>query len=159
MRGQIANDDVALVELAQPVTELAPALIAGAPIHSGELVQILGKGATGNGAVGQHGAHRTALRRAFNRLSTVDDKWLAYHFNKDGMAHSLEGMSGSGDSGGPLLVQRGGDWTLAGIASFKYVEGDPTAFKPGVYGQLSYNFRVSYYLPWIAQVTGMQEFR
>lgn len=159
MRGQTLSDDIALIELVDAVSDVAPALMAESNPASGELVQILGKGATGNGETGQRGAQRTELRYAFSHLNSVDAKWLTYRFKRGNAAHPLEGMSGGGDSGGPLLVQENGNWRLAAIAAFKYVEGDPTTFKPGVYGQLSYNLRVSYYRPWIAQITGRPSFQ
>lgn len=154
MRQQLLNDDIALIELIDPVADVVPAAIAHVPAVPGDLVRILGKGATGTGELGQRGPQRTELRQAFSQLHSADPKWLSYRFRRGSAAHALEGVTGGGDSGGPLLIQDKGTWMLAGIAAFKYVEGDPTMYKPGLYGELSYSLRLSYYIPWITQVTG-----
>ena len=53
-----------------------------------------------------------------------------------------------GDSGGPLVCKAGGNWKLAGDASFVY--GDCETDYPSVYG------RVAHFADWIRQVTELK---
>jgi secreted trypsin-like serine protease len=79
----------------------------------------------------------------------VDGKWLSYRFDSGSKAHPLEGMLGDGDSGGPVLIQANGSWKLAGLAAWKAWQGDLANFRAGIYGQVSYQVRVSHYAEWI----------
>jgi len=154
MRWQAASDDIALIKLAEPVTDVTPVAIHRAGDEMGKLVKLLGKGATGNGRDGQdpHSPHRTQLRRAFNLVTVADTRWLGYRFDAPGAAHPLEGMVGSGDSGGPMLLEVDGEWHLAGLASWTYYEGDVAAYRAGVYGLSSRYLRISRYAAWIDDV-------
>ena len=150
-----ASDDIALVKLKQPVTDVAPVTLYTQSDEAGKLFKILGKGATGTGAVGQdpNGSHRTELRRAFNRITAAEGRWLTYTFHKPPAALPLEGITGDGDSGTPLLIQVGGEWQAAGLASWKRGVGNAIIRTSGLYGQTVYNVRVSHYLDWIKSVT------
>ena len=154
MEFQASNKDIALVKLVQPVTDVAPAILYQGHDELGKLVKLMGKGATGNGADGEdpRSLHRTALRRAFNSITSADGPWLGYVFDTGPAALALEGMGGSGDSGGPVLIKVNGQWQLAGLAAWKLVQGNAAAFRPGVYGQTSYNVRLSSYAEWIETV-------
>lgn len=157
-----SSDDVALLKLAQPVTDVAPAAIyKGSDELVGQIVKIIGKGATGTGASGydRNGPHRTELRRAFNKITSAHGRWFCYVFDKPPSALPLEGISGNGDSGGPALIQVEDQWRLAGLASWdaryertRVAQGDFTAFRPGLYGQISCNVRLSHYVGWINSV-------
>lgn len=125
--------------------------------HVGQLIKIVGKGATGKGATGNGAngyeftsSHRTELRRAFNKVSSRDGRWLCYVFDQPSDAVPLEGGSGSGDSGGPVLVQSAKDWLLAGLASWS--DPQSSARTPGKYGQITCNVRLSHYRDWIDSV-------
>ncbi len=126
-------------------------------------VQLVGKGATGNGADGQdpESPHRTVLRRAFNVLVGADSRYVWYRFDPPSSALPLEGATGSGDSGGPLLVGEGSAQQLVGLASWsRYPPGHPflkeyaagRAFKEGLYGEIVYGVRISRYVEWIERV-------
>ena len=149
-----ASDDVALVKLAQPVTDVAPVALYTGSDELGKIVELLGKGATGTGATGQdpHGSHRTQLRRAYNRIIAVEDRWLCLTFHKPPAALPLEGITGDGDSGGPLLLKVGDRWQVAGLASWKRGKDNAILLHPGFYGQTTYNVRVSHYAAWIKDV-------
>lgn len=151
MNYHLKSNDIALLKLAAPVRDVTPAQLYTGHVQVGEVVEIIGKGATGTGLTGfgSTSPHRTALRRAFTRLSSIQNRWLAYTFEKPPLALPLEGMAGSGDSGGPVLVNVRGHWQVAALASFKLVNGDARAFRDGTYGTTTYNVRVSYYKPWI----------
>ena len=149
-----SSDDIALIRLTEAVTDVAPAVLHREGDELGRLVKLFGKGATGNGAEGQDrgGPNRTVLRHAFNRIASAEGRWLGYVFDAGDAAHALEGMPGNGDSGGPVLVEVDGQWQLAGLASWKYWEGDLAGFKAGFYGQTSYQVRLSSYVAWIESV-------
>ena len=153
-----ASNDIALVKLAEPVTDVAPARIHHGELARGRLVKLIGKGGTGNGIDGMpaHGSHRTELRRAYNNISGVDGRWLSYTFDSGEAALDLEGMGANGDSGSPLLVEAGGQWEVAGLASYKSIVGPLVENRVGVYTQQSYNLRVSQYDAWIASVTASE---
>lgn len=147
-----SSDDIALIELTQPVTDVAPAAIYKDGDEFGQVVKIMGKGATGNGATGYEfsDSHRTELRRAYNKITSADDRWLCYIFDKPSDALPLEGGSGSGDSGGPVLIQTEKDWLLAGLTSWS--DPQSTNRTPGRYGQITCNVRLSHYKTWIESV-------
>jgi hypothetical protein len=149
-----SSADLALIKLAQPVADVAPALLYRGKDELGRIVKLIGRGATGTGVKGlkPHAPHRTALRRAYNTITTIDDRWLGYVFDKGPTAHKLEGMGGDGDSGGPLLIEIDDHWQLAGLVSWKLPEGDFRAFRAGLYGQTSFNVRLSRYVEWIETV-------
>lgn len=102
-----SSDDIALVKLAQPVTDVAPVAIYRDSYEPGQIVKIVGKGATGTGATGHdpRGPNRTELRRAFNKITSAYDRWLCYVFDEPPSALELEGVLGNGDSGGPVLIR------------------------------------------------------
>ena len=154
MEFQASNKDIALVKLVEPVVDVAPAILYQKKDELGKLVMLMGKGATGNGTDGEnpHSPHRAALRRAFNKITSADGPWLGYVFDTGPSALALEGMGGGGDSGGPLLVKIDDQWQLAGLAAWKFVEGNAAEFRPGVYDQTSYNVRLSSYVEWIETV-------
>lgn len=145
-----SSDDLALIRLVQPVDDVAPIEIHRTPAV-GDTLRVIGKGATGVGSHGhsQHGPNRTDLRHAFNTISSVDGRWLGYVFDAPPNALPLEGSAGNGDSGGPVLVAAGDAWQVAGITSWKHVEGDVTKTCPGRYGQLNYAVRLAHYADWI----------
>ena len=151
-----SSDDIALIELTQPVTDVAPAAINKGDDEFGQVVKIMGKGATGNGVTGYEFSdpHRTELRRAYNKITSADDRWLCYIFDKPSDALPLEGGSGSGDSGGPILIQTGKDWLLAGLTSWS--DAQSTIRTPGRYGQISCNVRLSHYNDWIESIISGQ---
>jgi secreted trypsin-like serine protease len=62
----------------------------------------------------------------------------------------LEGGSGSGDSGGPVLMRSGSDVFLAALASWS--DPQSTVRTPGRYGQITCNVRMSHYAGWIEGV-------
>jgi len=147
-----SSDDIALLKLAQPVTDVSPVAINKSDGEFGQIIKIIGKGATGNGVTGYEfsSSHRTKLRRAYNKVTSAHGRWFCYMFDKPSDALPLEGGSGSGDSGGPILIQAEKDWLLVGLTSW----ADPQSAirTPGRYGQISCNVRLSHYVKWIESV-------
>ena len=145
-----SSDDIALVKLVSPIRDVAPAKIYQGP-SLGKVVRIVGKGATGTGRAGHDpaGPNRTDLRHAFNVVSVSEGRWISYIFDKPPGALPLEGMAGNGDSGGPLLVGVGHHSQVAGLTSWKRVDGNPGTFRPGKYGQINFGVRLAHYADWI----------
>jgi len=149
-----ASDDIALLKLAQPVSDVSPVELYAKGDEMGQLVTIIGKGATaiGRAGYGPGDSHRTALRRASNKVSSADGRWFCYGFDRAPSALPLEGIAGNGDSGGPVLIGMQGQWSLAGLASWKAVQGNAATTRLGLYGQTSCNVRVSHYIGWIESI-------
>lgn len=149
--------DIALLELAKPVEDVEPVKLHLRPDELGRVVEILGKGATGNSltGAGPDAPHRTQLRRAYNRIASAKNQWLYYKFDCGSTALPLEGMTASGDSGGPVLIEDGGTWKLAGIAQGLYgTKSDLLAMRAGTFriglcGQVVSDTRISFYARWI----------
>lgn len=154
------SNDIALIELASPVTDVAPMPLYRRSNEKGNTVEIVGKGATGNGLTGEiiRGSHRTELRRAYNLVTGVSDHWLWYTFDAPPAAMPLEGFAGGGDSGGPVILDEKGKKELAGLTSWgKYpggLQGEAGlhGIKGGFYGEISYDVRISHYAGWIDKV-------
>lgn len=149
-----SSDDIALIQLAEPVRDVAPARIYNGSV-SGKIVRIMGRGATGTGLQGHslHGPHRTDLRQGYNRITLSEGRWIGYAFDKPPNALPLEATTGSGDSGGPILVAVDNEWHVAGIAAWKRGEVDGTEIHPGRYGEISYGVRLGHYAGWIETIT------
>lgn len=147
-----SSDDIALIKLARPITDVNPVAISPGDDEFGQTIKIIGKGATGDGVSGYEfsSSHRTDLRRAHNKVTSAHGRWLCYVFDDPSVALPLEGGSGSGDSGGPILVQTAEDWTLIGLTS--WVDPQSADRTPGRYGQISCNVRLSHYRDWIESV-------
>lgn len=147
-----ASDDIALIKLTKAVSDVSPVPINKGEREFNEIVEIIGKGATGNGDKGYQFSdpHRTELRRAQNKVTSAHGRWLCYSFDKPSDALPLEGGSGSGDSGGPVLMRSGIGLSLAGLTS--WADPQSTVRVPGRYGQISCNVRMSHYAEWIESV-------
>jgi hypothetical protein len=147
-----SSDDLALIQLAEPVSDVAPV-----PIYSGSTlgkdVRIMGRGATGTGSEGHplHAPRRTDLRHGYNTISVSEGRWIRYNFDKPPNALPLEASMGSGDSGGPILVAVGNEWHVAGIAAWKRSVVTGTEIHPGKYGETSYGVRLGNYADWIEE--------
>lgn len=149
---QSGTDDIALIELVEPVQDIAPvALYRGVAL--GERVRILGRGATGTGAHGHplDAPRRGELRQGENRIDTDDGRWIAYTFDAPPNALPLEATIGSGDSGGPILIAVGDGWQLLGIAAWKRAVVEGTELRPGAYGESSVGVRLQHYAEWMQQ--------
>jgi hypothetical protein len=144
-------DDIALIRLGAPVRDVPPMAPYRGSSETGKTVFILGKGATGNGQVGQypHSPHRGELRRAQSRVIAADERWITLRFEAPPKALPLEGMPADGDSGGPVLLEVHGVPQLAGLVSRKFASGDLGKFQCCRYGQVTYQVRVSRYAAWI----------
>ncbi|CAN5476495.1 hypothetical protein BH18VER2_BH18VER2_14910 [soil metagenome] len=148
-----SSDDIALIKLASPVKDVIPVALYRGKDEIGKTIELIGKGATGNGIDGQvpHGSHRTILRHAFNVVTGADARYLWYRFDPPPSGLPLEGILGSGDSGGPVLIEGEGLKQLASLGSWSKYAPDH-ALQPGLYGQVVFNVRISSYIKWIESV-------
>ena len=147
------SDDIALIRLAAPADGVPPMALYRGTDEPGQVAALAGKGATGNGAIGlvPGGSHRTLLRQAYNAITGGNERYLWYRFDPPPQGLPLEGVLGSGDSGGPLMIEDHGAWTLVGLGS--WITAVPEhALEAGFYGQVVYNVRVSRYTDWIEDV-------
>lgn len=163
MAAMAAMHDIALLELAEPVTDVAPMPLDRGRARPGMLSTVYGAGATGTDRTGapDSESHRTQLRRAQNRLAQSDGSWLRYVFDCGQSAPALSGATAGGDSGGPVTVDIDGRTYLAGVThgldgTASEVEKvvrqmQDGSFKMGVCGQRFAAARVSFYAAWIDQ--------
>lgn len=146
-------DDVALLELAEPVAGIEPTEIYRRRDEVARVMTFAGRGGTGNGRDGlaRFEGPYELLRKATNRVERVDGRWLVFHFDPPERGTDLEGISGPGDSGGPAFLQVDGHRFLAGVSSW---QDNRAQGRAGVYGVIEYYARVSSYAEWIDSVIG-----
>lgn len=163
MAEMAAMHDIALLELAEPVTDVAPMPIDRGNAKPGMLSTVYGAGATGTDLTGapDSESHRTHLRRAQNRLTQTDGLWLRYVFDCSASAPALSGAIAGGDSGGPVTIDVAGRTYVAGVThgldgTVREVEHvvrqmQDGSFRMGVCGQRFAAARVAFYAAWIDQ--------
>jgi secreted trypsin-like serine protease len=150
-------DDIALIELVEPVRDVSPIPIHVANDEVGQLAYIVGFGWTGtfdtgqpNGNMASYFAEVPTKRAATNVIDAVDGNLLITTIDPPSSATDLEGSLATADSGGPLLVQVDGHYKVAGVAHILY--GDEARFQR--FGGQDAYIRVSTYSHWIEDVTG-----
>lgn len=153
--------DFAVVELDRPMTDAgtAPALYAGAK-EMGAPVVMVGYGSRSIGSVGQQpiyygGSDKAAAENTIDEIMDAvhptprgedDDagNWLRVTLRRESQgAGRLDGILGSGDSGGSTWLRTGAGWAICGINSNG--NGD-------TYGSHSYFARISGVRDWLADV-------
>lgn len=149
------DDDIALVHLVADVTSVPPMPVHRGRDEEGADVLFVGRGDHGTGRQGQIDAsndHQT--RMATNTVHDVDSRWLEFVFHEPGDAEvtDLEGISGDGDSGGPALLDTPSGYEVAGLSSWQ----DARRRKVGTYGVHDYYTRVSSYVDFIDETTGVE---
>jgi hypothetical protein len=147
-------DDIAMLELKEPVTDVLPVAMYRGNEEQSEVAEIFGKGMTGDGLHGEdaNSPRRGELRRAYTRVEQANGRWITLQFHSKREAQPLEGMPGDGDEGGPVLIKVHGTWALAGLVSRKYAVGDLSTYMFFHYGNETYVTRISHYSPWIDSV-------
>ena len=141
---QTGEPDLALLQLRWPLKQAKPASLYRKNDELNKTITIAGKGTTGNGLTGD-AKQDNLLRAATNTINSVDGKWLTYEFSQGDSATPLEGVSGSGDSGGPAFILQNGTPYLAGVSCCQESETQ------GAYGALEYYSRISTELDWLQQ--------
>lgn len=142
--GLVGFDDVGLVLLAEPITDVTPMPLNLRALGGADLdtpIRYVGFGVS-NG--------RTQSGGGLKRTTTLPLTWLTdetYLADMDGSGTCF------GDSGGPGLLEEGDEWRVAGVVSagtsMSGGGADPCATGTGIY------MRVDAYASWIAEVTGL----
>ncbi|MDP5188467.1 hypothetical protein ORJ03_00960 [Rheinheimera baltica] len=144
------------MKLTLPVSDVEPINMYTGENEVGEIITVYGRGATGNGLTGE--APDTKSLRVMNQFQNIvqsaEGSWIVFTFDKPENALALEGMHGSGDSGGASVIFKEGSSFLVGLSSWQLGHGDISTFKGGLYGATAYQVRVSNYYDWISSVLG-----
>jgi hypothetical protein len=82
----------------------------------------------------------------------ADERWLTLRFDAPPKALPHEGMPADGDSGAPVLMRLQGTWALVGLVLHKSASGELKTFRCCLYGQITYQVRISRYVGWIDAV-------
>lgn len=138
--------DLALLHLTKPVTGVKPVQPYRAQDEVGQEITIIGRGESGNGQTGPT-FEDGKLRGATNKIDGAMGHYLVFKFDEPASATDLEGISGPGDSGGPALVKKAGQWAIVGVSSSNIGDGQG----PGKYGSTEAYARVSSEVGWIEE--------
>lgn len=147
---EVGEPDLALLQLRWPLKQAKQASLYRKSNELNKEITIAGRGTTGNGIIGDI-QHDNTLRAATNTITSVDGKWLTFEFNQGDSATNLEGVSGSGDSGGPAFILENGTLYLAGVSCCQESE------RPGAYGAIEYYSRISTELNWLKEQIAANE--
>lgn len=143
------SHDIALVQLTEPVEDIAPFTINTGSNELNKNLWFIGIGGTGTGLTGQtvdNFENKGQMRKAQNSVTFAEGPLLKFVFNEGSEALPLEGVSGGGDSGGPAYTFQDKLGVVYGISS--RVEGGDI----GKYGVREVYSRTSYFAPWIRQI-------
>jgi len=148
------NHDIALIKLSKPVANIEPIKLYNQSDELTKKITIYGKGATGNGKAGQvlETKKDKIPRFCTNKISNVKDQWISYRFDDSTSGLPLEGMHGSGDSGGPSVIHIDNNAFLVGLSAWQFIDGEMGQLTEGLYGTIAYQVRISYYVRWIEGV-------
>jgi hypothetical protein len=139
--------DVALLELATPVSSVIPTPPYEGMDEQGQVLKLAGLGDVGDATRGIYESCSPCdLRGADNRVTVANDYHLRFRFDdpSNGESLPLEGVGGPGDSGGPAFIENGAGRFVAGVSSF----GSKT------YGEFDQYIRLSQDLDWLLEVMG-----
>lgn len=149
-RAERPGHDIGLVKL-QSASEVSPVRLYQGDGEVGKVITFVGAGWPGNGKTGAQG-ESGIIRQARNRVEEIMFDTLVFVFDAPPDALPLEGISGPGDSGGPAYLELNGVIFTIGISAFQDIGDNDTE---GVYGVREHYTRISAYIDWIKQVTGI----
>ena len=156
MRFFKSRSDIALIKLTLPVNDVKPISIYTNTGEKGKTITVFGKGATGDGLSGEDADTRSLreINQFQNIVESIEGNWLTFKFDRPANALPLEGIHGSGDSGGASIIFQDGAPYLVGLSSWQLGHGDISSFKAGLYGTTAYQVRLSSYHDWILSILG-----
>jgi len=148
------RSDLVLIKLAKPVTHVNSVSRYYGKDELYKKTISYGSGALGNGLTGEQLNTKESRRILLfeNRIESVSEIYLTMRFDTSNQALALEGIHGSGDSGGPTVINEDGEVLLIGIQSFRDYQGQLSRFQGGIYNSVSVQVRVSAFNHWIDQV-------
>ena len=166
--------DIALVKLKRAVTHIKPINLYQYNNEVGMEFTGFGRGAIGTGIIGEidesQGPSLIAyfgyqitkffsdwaftqedyqLDNYHNVITEAENQWLRFTFEQGDKALPLEGIFGSGDSGGAAVIYRNSKPLLIGFAVWREIDDDFENHVHGKYGSTGVLTRVSYYNDWI----------
>ena len=169
-----ANDDLAILELATDVPVGTPKYaIRDTPMTSGEVLEIVGYGISGDGDAGYFVAPSFSVKRSGKNqadLFVVDDEdpmganeLFLYDFDEPSgtdagflggttLGNDIETEVGGGDSGGPALVEVGGELVIAGINTFTFALPGSTVPDPGFFGSVAGGVDIASYTDFVSSI-------
>lgn len=139
--------DIALVRLAEPVSDITPAKLYAETDEQGQMIVLVGHGYTKTGR-GREWIEDRIKRGATNTVNAVSPEHIGFTFDAPPEATDLEGTAGPGDSGGPAFILQDDVPYVAGVSSL----GEPGENGPGTYGAREHYVRVSSYIDWIEEM-------
>ena len=131
-------DDVAILVLSESVEDVEPAELSAVPPEVGEVVTLVGFGGQGTAEEGSDGSFGIKATGTVT-VDDVTENEFSWIFDDPS-----ESNSAPGDSGGPLFIDTGVGFLLAGIVSSGTQSG------AGL-GDRSFNMRVDAYSDWISE--------
>jgi hypothetical protein len=151
-----SRSDIALIKLTTTVSGVQPINIYTGKSEKDKKITVYGRGATGNGLTGEDPDTKSlgVMNQFQNIVENAESNWLTFKFDEPANALPLEGMHGSGDSGGASVIFQEGVPFLVGLSSWQLGHGDISTFIGGLYGTTAYQVRVSNYHDWILDVLG-----
>lgn len=140
-------NDIALVQLKDPIETGKPAQLYQDYNENGQPVVFVGRGTFGNGKDGLI-RDDNIQRGATNIVDMVNKHVLGFTFNRPPKSTIYEGISSRGDSGGPAFIKYADKLYVIGISSYQVGNG----YKEGHYGVAEYYTRVSSHYSWLKSV-------
>jgi len=148
--------DLALLELDRALGVPRPMPLYRGAGEQGRVMTFLGWGFHALGSGGRF-MNDGQFRQARNRVLHAGQR-LRFRFDdpgsKDAEALPLEGLPGTGDSGGPALLRHEGRWHLAGVAVGELAReaGNGEELRQGLYGAEVLYERLSRHQQWIDSI-------
>ncbi|WP_065188641.1 trypsin-like serine protease [Shewanella woodyi] len=151
-----SRSDIALIKLTSRINDVEPINMYAGSSEKGKTITVYGRGATGNGLTGEDPDTKSlrVMNQFQNIVESAEGNWLVFKFDEPANALPLEGMHGSGDSGGAAVIFQQGVPYLIGLSSWQLGHGDIASFQGGLYGTTAYQVRGSNYQGWISSVLG-----
>lgn len=144
------DHDIALLELETAPVNARTACLYDQRNERGRQVVNVGAGTPGNGITGE-GQPDGVVRGGTATVDRAEENVLIWRFRSpdDARVTDLEGISGTGDSGGPAFIVDDGQVCVAGVSGSQRRRGGRV---PGAYGVEEVYTRVSTYRAWITGV-------
>lgn len=153
-----ADVDLALLRMDRALGVPRPVPLWRQQDELGRVMTFLGWGFHAVGSGGRF-MNDGRFRQARNTVTRAGDRlWFRFDdpVGTDSDALPLEGLPGTGDSGGPALLFHDGRWHLAGVAVGELARqaDDGTDLRQGLYGAVVLYERLSRHQQWIDSVIG-----